>query len=391
MTAKALIVAPTYPYPIDGGNLVALHGYHVALRHAGMDEVHFMGFEDPGHMGGDQFEAVTLLPKPPKVSAMGALRFAWGQSILFSRYHSAAFTMALKQALARHPYKVVLFQHAYLGQYLGKVLNELAPGCLKVASAEVLESRAFLKKAELNANPLLKLAFQRESRLLDAQETQVFDLFDRVTFFSEEDKQHYRSQGGRAEAHVVNLGIEVDRYPVIAPRESDGETLRVAFFGAFSWFANTDALDYLLNDVWPVVEAQAPRVELLIAGRDIPEWAYQRASDRLKVVGRVESIAGFLEGVDVVLSPIRIGGGIRLKILESLAYGRLVLSTRVGLEGLDPRVLPEVQAVDTPQEYANALRALSEQGHKLSDKARQASELVRSIYDARHLAPLFVA
>ena len=49
MKRKALIVAPTYPFPIDGCNLVALHGYHVALKHAGFDDVHFLGFDDSGH------------------------------------------------------------------------------------------------------------------------------------------------------------------------------------------------------------------------------------------------------------------------------------------------------------------------------------------------------
>jgi len=84
----ALIVAPTYPYPIDGGNLVALHGYHVALRHAGYDEVHFIGFADDTHPAGKQFEKIKLVVKPKKFTVRGLAKHATGKSLLLARYWS---------------------------------------------------------------------------------------------------------------------------------------------------------------------------------------------------------------------------------------------------------------------------------------------------------------
>jgi glycosyltransferase involved in cell wall biosynthesis len=288
-----------------------------------------------------------------------------------------------------HRYEAVLFQHGYMAQYIKVVAALLPSQCIKVASPEVLESRAFSKKSELARNAISRFALARESSILDRLESGVFNSFDRVAFFSQEDLDHYRHHGGVSDAAVVNLGIEVDRYPLVPITPSSNGRLRVAFFGAFSWFANTDALDYLLRDVWPVVEEKVSNVELLIAGRDIPDWAYKQQSDRLKVLGRVESISEFLRGVDVVLSPIRIGGGIRLKILESLAYGRTVLSTRVGLEGLDPRVVRHVMAVDTPEEYASVIGDLASNPKQLSGHTEPTSDLVRSIYDAKLLAHLF--
>jgi polysaccharide biosynthesis protein PslH len=390
MSKKALIVAPTYPFPIDGGNLVALHGYHIALQAAGYTEIHFLGFDDTSHPLKGQFPCEFLVEKPPKLTATGVLGFAAGRSILFSRYDSTAFESALIRLCTDNAYCAVLFQHAYVGQYISSIRHLLPNNCIKVISSEVLESRAFRKKAALAGNPLLRWAFNREAGILDRGESAVFNRFDRVTFFSEEDCQHYRSFGGASDARVINLGIEVERYPVLDRTSVGDERLRVAFFGAFSWFANTDALKYLLEDVWPVVERSTPNVELLIAGRDIPDWAMARSGGRLRVVGRVDSISEFLKDVDVVLSPIRIGGGIRLKILESLAYGRLVLSTRIGMEGLDPKVLGFVKAVDTPEEYANELKALASDRSLLEKDSRSAADLVREIYDARNLSSLFL-
>lgn len=387
---KALVVAPTYPYPIDGGNLVALHGYHLAIRAAGYTEVHFIGFEDETHQPGAQFEQTLLVAKPAKFTASGLLQHALGGSLLFARYWSDSFATKLRQLVQQHRYDVVLFQHGYMAQYITAIADMIPEHCLKVASSEVLESRAFLKKSQLASNWLAALALKRESRILDHAEAQAFNAFDLVTFFSDEDLTHYQAHGGTSRAEVINLGIEVDRYPVVERNKAEGDAhTTLAFFGAFSWFANTDALEYLLKDIWPVIASNLPMVRLKIAGRDIPTWAHEYASDRLEIVGRVDSISEFLQGVDIVLSPIRIGGGIRLKILESLAYGRPVISTRVGLEGLADQVIPFVYAADTPAEYIDAVKRLTLDEARLSELSETASNVVRSTYDARSLARLF--
>lgn len=387
----ALIVAPTYPYPIDGGNLVALHGYHVALRHAGYEEVHFLGFADETHKAGSQFEKVRLVTKPRKFTLRGLFRHALGKSLLFARYWSREFDATLKEMLQATKYQAVFFQHGYMAQYIVTALPLLPQACVKVASPEVLESRAFLTKSQLAGNRLAKIALKRESQILDAEESCAFNEFDKVLFFSHEDMSHYLRHGGRASAEVVRLGVDISRYPVIPRTKAEGSELTLAFFGAFSWFANTDALEYLLKEVWPCIEARVPHATLLIAGREIPDWAYSFASPRLKVLGRVDSIEAFLSGVDIVLSPIRIGGGIRLKILETLAYGCTVVSTRAGLEGLAPEVARLVHTADTPEEYARAVIRMSADKSALALQAQVACELVRSTYDARGLSRFMVA
>jgi polysaccharide biosynthesis protein PslH len=386
----ALIVGPTFPYPIDGGNLVALHGYHVALRHAGYDEVHFLGFDEPGRSVKAQFEQCTLVPKPPKFSVGGLIRHALGSSLLLERYLSGAMVQALKAQIQAHEYEAVLFQHGYMAQYLQAVKHLLPAGCIKVSSPEVLESRAFRTKSQLASSALARMLMQREANILDRRETEAFNAFDRVAFFSEEDRQHYLGFGGTAEASVVNLGIEVDRYPFLpkAPPGDDGPVV-IAFFGAFSWFANADALKYLLEDVWPAIRASHPRVILKIAGRGIPEDLMASKDERLEILGRVDSIEDFLRGVDIVLSPIRIGGGIRLKILESLAYGKPVISTTIGLEGLADEVAGLVTKADSPAEFAHAVTQFSNAPARLASSSASGAALVRQIYDARNLSALF--
>jgi polysaccharide biosynthesis protein PslH len=389
-TKKALIVAPTYPYPIDGGNLVALHGYHVALRAAGYTEVHFVGFEDFDRSPDGNFEQVKLIPKPPKFTLRGLISHCLGDSLLFQRYQSKDFAVAIRKQIAEHHYGAVLFQHGYIAQYASATLGDIRPDCIKVASPEVLESRAFLKKSQLAKNSFLRWLLQRESRILDDAETKAFNQFDQVAFFSTEDEQHFRTHGGQAHTSIVNLGIQVERYPYTPKVRAQADAPFVlAFFGAFSWFANSDALEYLISDIWPEIQRAMPNAVLRIAGRGIPDEIIKQSTDRLQILGRVDSIEDFLADVDVVLSPIRIGGGIRLKILESLAYGKPVISTTIGLEGLHESVASLVAIADTPQEFAAQVLNLEINANELQARAKGGADLVRTIYDAKNLTALF--
>jgi polysaccharide biosynthesis protein PslH len=389
-TKKALIVAPTYPYPIDGGNLVALHGYHVALRAAGYTEVHFLGFEDFDRSPDENFELTTLIPKPAKFSVRGLINHCFGDSLLFQRYQSKDFSFAIRKLLAEHNYGAILFQHGYIAQYAKGALGNIRPDCIKVASPEVLESRAFLKKSQLAKNLLLRWLLKRESRILDIAETEAFNQFDHVAFFSTEDERHFRTHGGRVHTSIVNLGIQVERYPYTPKIRAQADSPFVlAFFGAFSWFANSDALEYLIRDIWPEIQQAMPNAVLRIAGRGIPEGIIKLSTDRLQILGRVDSIEAFLADVDVVLSPIRIGGGIRLKILESLAYGKPVISTTIGMEGLHESVASLVAIANTPKEFAAQAKNLEIHGHQLQARAKTGADLVRAIYDAKNLVGLF--
>lgn len=381
---KALVVAPGYPYPINGGNRVSLHGYHVALRNAGCDEVHFLGF-DMGGQSGEEFEMTRLVPKPPRITSIGLVKHLMGGSILLGRYHSKLFARELKQVAEDGNYDVVLFQHAYMAQFL-PYARETLRRAFKVASAEVLESRAYREKARLSESRVMRALFSREAQILDKAETRTFSGFDRVAFYSPEDFEHYRACGGTTEGHVVNLGLDLSRYEPLTSMPQGPFT--VTFFGAFSWFANTDALVYLLREIWPEVKRNIPEAVLKIAGRDMPEWVEGEQRNGIQVLGCVPSIRELLASVHVVLSPIRIAGGVRLKMLESLAWGRPVVSTSAGVEGLEADLAAHVIVANTPKEFADRLLLLKNEVSS-TDRAWKGCDVVRRQYDARGLKWLF--
>jgi glycosyltransferase involved in cell wall biosynthesis len=111
---------------------------------------------------------------------------------------------------------------------------------------------------------------------------------------------------------------------------------RVAFVGATYVAANLDAVEFLVATIWPQIRAARPGVSLRLIGRTaVSERARYDAIPGVETLGHVGDIRPHVAAARCCVVPIRIGGGTRLKILDSWAMGKAVVSTSVGCEGLD--------------------------------------------------------
>jgi glycosyltransferase involved in cell wall biosynthesis len=184
----------------------------------------------------------------------------------------------------------------------------------------------------------------------------------------------FLTEGDRAEA-VRNAGVSADRSAVIpygldldvalaARRAGDPPEIaeRVLFFGSFAADFNRDALEYTLTDLWPRIVQGRPGASLLVAGGGLPPGLARRARDAgAEILGEVEDVRALLLAAAVVLVPLRYGGGLRIRLLESLALERAVVGSPVGVLGMGPEAGREVLTGDDSESLAGAVvRALSD-------------------------------
>lgn len=129
-----------------------------------------------------------------------------------------------------------------------------------------------------------------------------------------------------------------------APRDGGGAV--ILFQGSFDWAPNADAAAWLVGEVLPLVRARVPDVTVVLAGRSTPDVA-ALAGPHVEVTGAVPSMTPYLRAADLVVVPLRVGSGTRIKILEAFAYGVPVVSTVVGAEGLDAVAGKHLAVADT--------------------------------------------
>ena len=162
---------------------------------------------------------------------------------------------------------------------------------------------------------------------------------------------------GQKKALVPN-GVD----PVVFPFKPNAEvdpSLKFLFVGNFSWLQNRDALGDMLRRIWPEVVSKFPKSQLIIVGKQMPA-SLKRLADKAQArrLDEVVDINNEYQKADIMLAPIRIGGGTKFKILEAMASGLPVVTTAKGVQGLNVTDRQEVMLAETPEAYVKAIEEL---------------------------------
>lgn len=213
--------------------------------------------------------------------------------------------------------------------------------------AHNVESLIWQRYHETERHPFKRWYIRQQWRKFAQFERRMFAA-TRTIAVSDGDAELARTQFQARQVDVVENGVDTAYFQ---PDGSARDPLQIVFLGSLDWRPNLDAVRLLLDSVMPRVLAQEPRARLALVGRRPPRWLVERAlaSQGVELHPDVPDVRPFLRQAGVMVVPLRIGGGSRLKIVEALASECPVISTRIGAEGLNlvpDQHLVEVETVD---------------------------------------------
>lgn len=272
------------------------------------------------------------------------------------------------------PYAVQKFTH-------GKVRHEVARR-LQNASAEVavcdflsaslnfprtspvpvvlfqhnVETMLWRRMAQTEKSPLRKLSYRIEARKMATYESRTLRRVGHVIAVSAHDRREMMAMDPGCVITVVPTGVDTGQYQP-APSVS-GKPPLIVFTGSMDWEANMDAVEYFCRQIFPGVLTAFPDARFQIVGRNPHPRVKNLASSSVEVTGTVPSVAEYLRNATIVIVPLRIGGGTRLKIFEAMAMGKALISTSIGAEGLDVTSGKDCLIADDAQSFAAAILAL---------------------------------
>jgi glycosyltransferase involved in cell wall biosynthesis len=166
----------------------------------------------------------------------------------------------------------------------------------------------------------------------------------------------------------------------------------IGFLGSMDWMPNIECVHHFVRDILPAILARFPQARLLVIGRD-PAPSLRRLAaenDRVILTGTVEDVRPHLDRCEVLVVPLRSGGGTRIKIFEAMAQGVPVVSTTIGAEGLP---VPDGEAIliaDDPAEFADAVVTLLDTPDRRERLAEQARALMMDEYSWATVAKRFL-
>jgi polysaccharide biosynthesis protein PslH len=261
------------------------------------------------------------------------------------------------------------------------------PVSAKVLFQHNAEARLLERHAERDPSWLRRRYMAAQHRKMRRFEGGYGTQFDAVIAVSELDRQAFERDYGWPCVRAIDTAVDLDYFrPAGRPEQPN----RVVFIGSMDWLPNQDGVQFFLHDVWPRIRARQPDATFQVVGRD-PPATLRRLSGRngVEVAGTVPDVRPYLDEAAVVVVPILVGGGTRLKIYEAMAMGKAIVSTTIGAEGLVYTPGEHLLVADEPTAFADAVVNLLKAPQLRSQLGESARRLVNDCFSAETVARQF--
>jgi glycosyltransferase involved in cell wall biosynthesis len=377
---KVLQLCNKIPYPEKDGGALGVSVFSNALAKAGC-QVKMLAMNTKKHyidirkipesfISATNLEAVNVDTNVKLGSALLAL--ISGKSYNISRFHSAEYERKLSAILENEQFDVIQLEGIYLAPYINSIRKlSKAPIVLRAHNVEwkiwkrlADEEKVFFKRIYLKV-----LAKQ-----LRKYEEQAINLCDGITTTTINDSTILKEMGCKTPIIHIPFGIDIKKY---APMPPSNDKKSLFYIGALDWLPNIQGIDWFINTVWSKVHEALPDVTFHVAGRNMPEEMKKRSFPGIVFHGEIDDVFTFVKQYNIMLVPLLAGSGIRVKIIEGMALGKPIITTLVGVEGIDCKYGSDVLIANTTSEFVQAIKRCVEEvtfSTQLAENARRFAE-----------------
>lgn len=374
--AAALVLTPRLPWPPDdGGRVVALQNL---LAVASEYDTTLLSFApdhtatDPPRELADRGVRVVTVPFAPPSTAVAAVRGLLGRwPYSLARYRSHMFERALRADIARRRPAFAYVNHLHLATYVDAL--DGVPMVLREQNLEFLWMARYARAAGASARGAYAAI---QSARLRRAEAELCSRAALVLAIQEEEARVIRAIAPGARVETLPVGVDLASFP---PRSPASPPV-VLLAASFQWPPNVEGALRFLGSGWPRLRARAPGAVLRVAGKGPPRALREAcAAAGAELVADVPSMAAEYARATLLLVPLWIGGGARVKIVEAAAARLPVAATRFAAEGLGLDDGRHIVTAETPEALADAAAALLDSPETRSALAREA----RAVAEAR--------
>lgn len=385
---RILVFCPQQLWPLNSG--ARLRNFHLANALAQKFPVTIVQLLSPGETAKEpefptSFERIASFVKDASYTPRKILQGLMGPvPISVLNYSSRAVSRQLSELLRAGSFDAVQVESIHLFKYVETIRS--APNRPKILMDwHNVESELMWRYAEQTKGLPKRAVARRTAGLLERVELKSLSACDLHTVVSERERQELLKRDGDAVIHVIPNGVDTAFYAwesaQTAEKEAHGSCPTLLFVGSMDYHANIDAVSWFVQDVWPMLAREFPTLEFTIVGRNPSAFVQALASARVHVTGTVDDVRPFYSHAFAVIVPLRVGGGTRLKILEAMAAGVPVISTRLGAEGLSVEDNRHILLADSREQVAFAVKSLLQHPKFRSQLTEAARALVVNQYD----------
>lgn len=384
---KVAFISPVFLFPADAGGKIRTGNILRGLKESGRFDLTLLSPATQEQQREWQPELdrqcerfIGWQPSPSRSRWQRAPDLLSALPVNVAADRTPAAVSAVEQALAAERFDVVVFDFVHAA-----VLRPEKLGGATVCFTHNVEAEIFERHAKTAPSALLRWMWASQARKMRRFEREALAQFTRVVAVSDRDAKKFAADG-LTTARAIPTGVDLDFFAWQAP--TDGSPV-VVFTGSMDWEANVDGIRFYIEEVWPLVRAKVPDAQLRVVGKNPPPSLVQRNVPGVSFTGFVDDVRDHARDAQAFVIPLRVGGGTRIKAFEAMAMGLPVVSTSIGIEGLDVDHGVHFLRADGTEELANATCRLLADGALRSKLSRAARELVEERFGHRVAAEVF--
>ena len=379
---KILIISPYSIFPpIHGG---AVRVFHLIQELSRQHQISVLAWvrnkeEQQSNQALQQYcRSTSFLIKDssPKCSLLGVSPAG------FDEFYSQKMEFERDRIIVEDEINILQIEYSHMSRYLLK-----SP---QLGVFLTFHELAFVSKwrhMKKTSNPLAKLYYLYDCLRLVRHELRICKQADRVFTMSAHDSQILRSKLPGFSPRIssqITIGVDINQNPR-QPRNPQRKSL--LFVGNLSHLPNVDGILFFYHEVLPLIRSQRKDLLFYIVGAEPPHEIFKMQEDPNTIVtGQVEHIDSYFQEHTVFVAPIRVGSGVKLKILEALGARIPIVSTTLGAEGIDVTNRENILLADSPSDFARCVLNLLENPDLCQKLADNGHLLVKKRYNYQIIA-----
>ena len=381
---KILQVSNRIPFPLNEGGTIGIYNYTKGFYENGC-KVSFVSLNASKHHI-DIEQANAELSKYCKLYVLNIntdinifkafINLFSGKSYNVQRFYNHKFESMLKDILTRQEFDIIQVEGIYASMYADTIRKySKSPIILRQHNVEY---QIWERMANNERNFLKKYYLKLLARRLKKFELIQLNKYDAIIPVTDDDAKVFESEGCIKPIFVSPAGIDVTLFNKNEKKTEN--PYHIYHLGSLEWLPNRQAVIWFIENVWDKILEIDKRFKLFIAGKNTPSFFKKYETENLVIAGEVSNAIEFISDKSINIVPLLSGSGIRLKILEAMAAGKLVISTTIGAQGIKYNKDKNILIADSAEEFCNIFINISKEADCYAEIKQNAQELIKNEY-----------
>ncbi|MBQ6083582.1 MAG: glycosyltransferase family 4 protein [Bacteroidales bacterium] len=301
------------------------------------------------------------------------------ESYHVKRFLSKEFTNKLEKILKKDRFDIVQLETIYMAPYIDTIREHSKAKI--VLRAHNVEHKIWERIAKKTFFFAKRWYLRHLIRTLRTFEMSILDKVDGIAAITTTDASFFRRVTATPVIDIP-FGVDIEKFD---PVFEVGNAPTFYHIGSMNWMPNEEGIKWFLNNAWDEILERVPEAKLYLAGRNMPKWLQKTRKKNVVVVGEVPDAHEFVNQHNVAVVPLLSGSGMRIKIIESMALGKTVITTLVGAEGIQYSEFENIIIAENVPKMVENISRLYNHPEEAEAIGLNARRLVEELYDNKKI------